>query len=144
MYRRILLCTDGSACSERAVEHGIRLALATRSRITFLFVMDSLRNYHEGVMAEVEPALAHQGRVILVTAEKAAAEAGVTADWELAEGNPADEILARAKDFDLVLMGSHGKGLWKRLTLGSVTEAVLHGIGVPLLIVPGRRAAASG
>lgn len=136
MYRRILIPTDGSACSERAVEHGIGLAQATRSSITFLFVEDTLRNYHEGVMVEVEQTLAHQGRVVLAGAEKIASSAGVAADWELAIGTPAEEILVRAVEFDLVVMGSHGKGFWKRMTLGSVTEAVLHRMARPLLIVP--------
>jgi nucleotide-binding universal stress UspA family protein len=59
----------------------------------------------------------------------------VRADAELIEGGPVEVIVKRAPDFDLVVMGSHGKGLWKRLAVGSVSQAVLHRITRPLLVV---------
>lgn len=68
-------------------------------------------------------------------ARDAAERAGVEADTELVEGFPADVILERSAHFDLVVLGSHGKGLWERLTVGSVTHAVLRRITCPLLIV---------
>jgi nucleotide-binding universal stress UspA family protein len=139
MYCSILVPTDGSPASDRAVEHAIAIASAMRSIIAFLFVMDTLRTYREGVVsgAQALEALTEQGTLILERARKVAAEAGVTAGAELVEGDPVDEILRRAAPFDLIVMGSHGKGFLQRLTLGSVTEAVLHRIGRPLLIVRG-------
>jgi len=136
MYRRILVPTDGSACSEKAVLHAVWLAKAASASVVFLFVMDTLRNYHEGLMTDVRNDLSHEGERILARARQIAAEAGVEAAAELVEGDPADAIFDRAKDFDLIAMGSKGKGLWKRLTVGSVTQAVLHTVACPVLLVP--------
>jgi nucleotide-binding universal stress UspA family protein len=136
MYRRILVPTDGSACSEKAAQHAVALARTTGSSVVFLFVMDTVRNYHEGVMNNVKKALSEEGDRSLGSAQRIAADAGVAAEIELVEGDPADVILGRAENFDLVVMGSHGKGLWKQLTVGSVTQAVLRRITRPLLLVP--------
>ncbi len=136
MYRRILVPIDGSTCSERAARHAVALAKTERSSITFLFVMDTLRNYHEGVMTDVLQTLTEEGKRSLASVQRVAADAGVPADVELTEGDPADAILCRAEDFDLTVMGSHGKGLWKQLTIGSVTQSVLRRATRPLLLVP--------
>jgi nucleotide-binding universal stress UspA family protein len=143
MYQRILVPTDGSACGDKATLHALALANAVGSSVVFLYVMDTLRNYHEGVMADVLKTLSEQGEQSLARALRMASAAGVEAKGELAEGDPVDVIRARAEEFDLVVMCSHGKGLWKRLTVGSVTQAVLHRIARPLLVVPAEGAAAS-
>jgi nucleotide-binding universal stress UspA family protein len=143
MYRSILVPTDGSACSESAELHAVALAGTEGSSVVFLFVMDTLRNYHEGVMTDVLRTLKEEGDRALARARHIAASARVEASAELAEGDPAEVIWQRAAEFDLVVMGSHGKGLWKRLTLGSVTQTVLHHITSPLLVIPGGRATTS-
>jgi nucleotide-binding universal stress UspA family protein len=136
MYRRILVPTDGSPCGEKAAQHAVTLASVTGSNVVFLFVMDSLRNYREGVMDDVRKTLADEGEQSLASARRRAADAGVHADVELLEGDPAEVILRRSSDFELVVMGSHGKGLWKRLTVGSVTQSVLRRVECPVLLVP--------
>ncbi len=137
MYARILVPTDGSACSDEAIAQAVAIAKAMGSTLLFLFAMDTFSSYHEGLVstAEALDALTVQGEAILERAEKSAADAGVRATTELVEGSPAEVITSRAADFDLVVMGSHGKGLLQRLTVGSVTEAVLHRIACPLLVV---------
>jgi nucleotide-binding universal stress UspA family protein len=137
MYLRILVPSDGSACSDEAVAHAVAIAKAMGSAVVFLFVMDTLRAWREGVVngAEALQALTDQGRVVLDRAQEAAFDAGVGARGELVEGTAADVIVRRSSDFDLVVMGSHGKGILERLTVGSVTAAVLHRITGPLLIV---------
>ncbi len=137
MYARILIPTDGSACSDGAIPHGVAIARAMGSAVVFLYVMDTLHTQREGVVTMVEAlqALMAQGRIVLDRAEGMATSAGVRAAGELVEGSPADSILHRSTDFDLVVMGSHGKGILERLIVGSVTQAVLHRIERPLLIV---------
>ena len=143
MYAHILVPIDGSACSDAAVAHALAIAKAMGSTVVFLFVMDTLSARQEGVVnvQEARVALAARGRPILDAAKEAAVAAGVRAEGELVEGVPADVIAQRGADFDLVVMGSHGKGLWKRLTVGSVTQAVLHQLSRPVLVV--RKAAES-
>jgi nucleotide-binding universal stress UspA family protein len=137
MYARILVPTDGSDCSDEAIAHGLAIAKAMGAAVVFLFVMDTLRARQEGVvnMAEALEALTVEGRTLLDRAEQVATRAGVRASGQLLEGTPAEVIVRRSADFQLVVMGSHGKGILRRLATGSVTEAVLHRIMRPLLIV---------
>lgn len=137
MYARVLVPIDGSACSDEAAAHGIAIAKAMGAAVVFLFVMDTLSARREGVvnMAEALRALTTDGRSIVGRAERSATDAGVRAAGRLIEGSPADVIVRVSAEFDLVVMGSHGKGLLRRLTAGSVTEDVLHRITRPLLIV---------
>jgi len=54
------------------------------------------------------------------------------------DGDPADEILEKAEELncDLIVMGTHGKGLISHTFLGSVSEKVLHRTRKPVFIVP--------
>jgi len=137
VYARILVPTDGSPCADRAVTHGVAVARAMGSSIVFLFVMDTLRNRREGVVnvEEARQMLAAQGRSATQHAVARALEDRVRSEVELLEGTPADVILHRSEHFDLVVMGSHGAGALKRLTLGSVAQAVINRIARPLLVV---------
>jgi nucleotide-binding universal stress UspA family protein len=62
----------------------------------------------------------------------------LVASTEVLEGDPAAEILRKADELgaDLVVMGTHGKGLLAHAFLGSVAESVLHRIKVPVLTIP--------
>lgn len=137
MYSRILVPTDGSPCSDAAISHALEIAKAMGSTVVFLLAMDTLSARSEGVVnvEEAREALAAQGEPILERAVRAALDMNVRAEREFAEGVPADVIAQRAAEFDLVVMGSHGKGLWKRLTVGSVTQSVLRHVSRPVLVV---------
>ena len=52
-------------------------------------------------------------------------------------GDPGDEVakFADKGKFDLVVMGSHGQGLFANLVLGSVATKVLAGCKVPVLVI---------
>lgn len=53
-------------------------------------------------------------------------------------GDPAVEILGEAEDpkYDIVILGTHGKGIIGHTFLGSVSEKVLHRITKPVFIIP--------
>jgi len=53
-------------------------------------------------------------------------------------GDPAEEILkiAATMKCDIVVMGTHGKGIISHAFLGSVAEKVLHRIGIPVYVIP--------
>ncbi|MCG6535378.1 MAG: universal stress protein [Syntrophales bacterium LBB04] len=57
---------------------------------------------------------------------------------QVVEGDPAGEILEKAGQLqaDMVIMGSHGKGLLAHAFLGSVAEKVLNRIKIPVFIIP--------
>ena len=62
----------------------------------------------------------------------------LVASIEVLEGDPAAAILRKADDLgaDLVVMGTHGKGLLSHAFFGSVAEKVLHRIKIPVFIIP--------
>lgn len=64
--------------------------------------------------------------------------AGLTVRTQIAEGNTASEIVHHAAehDVDLVVIGTHGRSGFDRLTLGSVAEKVLRKTPCPVLTIP--------
>jgi nucleotide-binding universal stress UspA family protein len=63
---------------------------------------------------------------------------GRVASIEVLDGDPAGEILQKVDEIraDMVVMGTHGKGLLAHAFLGSVAEKVLHRIKIPVFIIP--------
>jgi nucleotide-binding universal stress UspA family protein len=64
------------------------------------------------------------------------AASGVKVTPVLREGQPADVLVAEAKDADLLVVGSRGLGGFKGLLLGSVSQQVAHHAPCPVAIVP--------
>ncbi len=42
---------------------------------------------------------------------------------------------SKSKKIDLIVMGAHGMTVWDKLTLGSITDGVMHRVRCPVLIV---------
>lgn len=63
---------------------------------------------------------------------------GVTAQAVLLKGDAAELILDKAQDLeiDLIMMGSHGHGLLRKMLVGSVTEAILRKAACGVLVIP--------
>jgi len=134
---KILLAIDGSPCSNAAVEEVARRPWPQGSIVKVLTVVESSPsvaitpevwalppNYFE----ELDAALRQQGRNIVEHAlQKLKANMTVLTDAILAPGSPRPTILDEAERWgaDLIVMGSHGYGVWKRLLLGSVSQAVV-------------------
>jgi nucleotide-binding universal stress UspA family protein len=140
MYQRILIPTDGSACADEAVAEGLRLAQALEATVVFLFVMNTVPVIREGVVnfEEALEILRPQGRAVMARALGAADAARIHAEGVLLEGVPSDVIVRESAAFDLLVMGSRGAGVVRRVILGSVTESVLRHVRRPMLVVPAR------
>ena len=56
---------------------------------------------------------------------------------EIHIGSPPQVIIETAKEWnaDLIVMGSHGRGFWKRMMLGSVSDAVVHHAPCSVLVI---------
>ena len=61
---------------------------------------------------------------------------GAEVDSIATEGEPWTEILARQDEFDLIVMGTHGRTGFARAVLGSVAYRVLKSARIPILVVP--------
>lgn len=144
MYHRILVPLDGSATAERGLREAIGLAAEQKARLSLLHVADnfpmlvemsSVTSYQE-MLNE----LRRYGEDVLAKAKRAAAEAGVQADTllrEVTQGRIADVIIDEAKKTGcgLIVMGTHGRRGFSRLTLGSEAERVVRSSTVPVLLV---------
>jgi nucleotide-binding universal stress UspA family protein len=133
---RILVATDGSPCSDAAIDQLLARPWPEPSQLLVVSVADlSLTHAIEPWFTTPE---AHESlRGTLVTQAGAAivaavdrikrdAEGRFEIDYELVHGNPARAIVraADAWDADLIVLGSHGYSGLDRLLLGSVSAAV--------------------
>jgi len=145
-YRHLLVPSDGSERSLRAVHEAVQLASALGARITVLTVEQQPRmpvpGLGERLDAATLDALARaarqNGEKVVSEALAIAAGAGVPAEAERISGEqPHRAILAAAErlDCDLIVMASHGRGGFQRMLLGSETQRVLMQAGVPVLVI---------
>lgn len=138
--RKILLPTDFSPASEQAADAAVALAKRYDADITLLHVYTvPAFSFPDGVyLAPVVQAVelsASAQRGLDVVAGKLR-ERGAKVQAVLREGGPEEEILAMAKDFDLVVMGTHARRGFTRVLLGSVADAVIRAGVAPVLVVP--------
>lgn len=146
MYKRILLATDGSKLSQKAVEHALNLADLTGAEVVALKVVPRYpQTYFEGGVALAAAEIARiekqwQAEAMeTVNAVKAAGQKRevkvkpVTAKGDLV----AEAVIATAKrqKCDLIVMASHGRRGIKRLLLGSETQQVLTHSHIPVLVL---------
>ncbi|HZW55936.1 MAG TPA: universal stress protein [Nitrososphaerales archaeon] len=136
---RILVPTDGSENSKRAVSFAIALAEKLNASIVFLNVVEipvTAYRYHpvaEGLLEVLEEG----GRSLLAESEEEAKSRHVPCEIVLAHGDPAGRILStiKTKKCDSVVLGKRGTGRIARLLLGSVSDQVSRLAGVPVIIV---------
>jgi nucleotide-binding universal stress UspA family protein len=146
MYERILVTTDGSSLSKKAIRSAISLAAATGAKLVVLHVVPRYpTSYFEGAVtltpAEIgatEKHWADQGQALVDGVQKAALAAGVDAKPVVAKSDlVAETVVAQARKHkcDLVVMASHGRKGLKRLLLGSETQHVLTHSTLPVLVL---------
>ena len=146
MYQRILIATDGSALSRKAVDSGIEMAALSGAQIIVLKVVARYPvSYFEGGIALPNDNVAAiekqwaEAALAVVTAVKVKSEArgikakAITQTSDLV----AESIVAAAKKHkcDLIVMASHGRRGLKRVLMGSETMHVLTHSHVPVLVL---------
>jgi len=143
MFKHILIPVDGSELSLRAAKVGIEQAKLTQGKVTALHVISPFRSisYMGTILAATEfayneEAKANAGRYIEQVKVLADA-AGVPFEGVAEFGDePYDTIVqtCKAKQADLIVMGSNGWRGMTRLLLGSETHKVLLRADVPVLV----------
>lgn len=139
--KKILVATDGSENSERAIIEAKKYAEWSGAELTILTVVEYLvmRPYTSveyPVMPDNED-LETVGESVLTNSLKLLNDFKGEVNTKLRRGNAADEIIKEASsgDFDLVIMGSKGLGIFSRTLLGSVSHKVLNNSTKNILIV---------
>ncbi len=146
MYQRILVATDGSDLSQKAVESALSLAATLKAEVVALkVVLHFPTSYFEGASAasimdtgRIELEWAEKAQQLLDTVKTAGAIRGVTVHTVVAHSDlVADTVIATAKKqhCDLIVMASHGRRGVGRLLLGSETQHVLTHSHIPVLVL---------
>lgn len=146
MYQKILVATDGSTLSKKAVRSAIELAAALGAELVALYVVPRYPiSYFEGGItvstqdiARTEKQWADKGQAVVHAVEQSAQAEGVKAKGTVSKSDlVAESIMAAAKKHkcDLIVMASHGRKGLKRILLGSETQHVLTHSGVPVLVL---------
>lgn len=145
MFNHLLVPTDGSPLSDKAVERAVSFANEAKAQLTFLFVTpdETTSIYGDAALLRtLDPQLVtntvnQRIHTVLNKAKMVADDAGVSCQVLSAVSNePYEAIIAAATNggCDLILMASHGYRGVKGLLLGSQTQKVLTHSTIPVLV----------
>jgi nucleotide-binding universal stress UspA family protein len=146
MYKNLLVATDGSKLSEKAVAHAIALAQAVGATVTAFYAAPDypMPAYADGVVyepvsrKEYASLAAEDSQKILEAAAAKARSANVECKtaYTIASA-PWEAILAAAKKHkcDAIVMASHGRRGLSAVLLGSETQKVLTHSKLPVIVV---------
>lgn len=145
MYKHILLPTDGSALSERAVGSGIQFAKAMGARVTGLHVtprvsttpLEEWAHATSKPRSQLQTMFNKRAKQYVAVIQEKARSAGVRCQGLCVVGDsPYEEIIktARNRGCDLIYMASHGKKGVSAVVLGSETLKVITYSPVPVLV----------
>jgi nucleotide-binding universal stress UspA family protein len=153
MYEHLLVALDGSEAAERVLPHVEGLAEAFHSKVTVLSAVVSLEalvaqssmsgpgdsaslappvDATELLEAEQSGTTDYLSRIVARLRAR-----GLSVETDTPEGDPAEQIVARADALgaSLILMTTHGRGGIGRLVFGSTAEKVLRHATCPVLLV---------
>ena len=145
---KILLATDGTKCSEKAVTMLSSFILSVNDSIKIISVIDMALPFSIDLYGgfpqpniEVEKTIKENAEKILAETSKKIklllSERIVEITTDVLFGSPESRIVETAEEMkaDLIIVGSHGYNSWERLLLGSVSDSVVHHAPCSVLVV---------
>jgi nucleotide-binding universal stress UspA family protein len=141
MYTHILIPTDGSDLSRKAIRHGIALAKAVNAKVAAVTVSMPFHVFSVEPATVTDTPETYQKRMATIAAkylgEVVAAGAGVSCETVHVEHeHPYQAIIdtANRRGCDLIVMASHGRRGVSAIVLGSETVKVLTHSTIPVLV----------
>ena len=145
MYKHLLVPTDGTELSNRAVTEAAQLAKQLSAKVTLFYVQADypLPIVGEAALAMPEQRadylrnMAAQAESVLKDASKIMASHGVATESRTVVSDTPWQIIintAEAERCDLVFMASHGRRGLASLLIGSETQKVLTHCKIPVLV----------
>lgn len=133
MFKHILIPVDGSPTALKAVDKAADLAKTFGSAVTIVYVIDpypftGLGSDFAYGQAEYLSAASAEAQVATEEAQRACAQAGISASTRVVEAHGAWRGIIETADqvnADLIVIGSHGRHGLEKLVLGSETQRVL-------------------
>jgi len=137
----ILVPTDGSKCSNKAVGFAGSLARKLSAKVHVLFASETNYAgpwYYYVLDDVVADKIRKKGKAIVDDTAQELRDLGVQhVEGHLEEGHPGDLIVEMAKELgaDLIVMGTHGRRGLERALMGSVAREVANTTSIPLVLV---------
>jgi nucleotide-binding universal stress UspA family protein len=150
--KKVLIALDYDPTAQKVAETGYSWAKSMRAQITLLHVISDPTYYSS---LEYSPITGFAGYMDMNNNQLDSLDGLKKASHQylektkhylgdkkiqtvLKEGDFAPAILNAAKEYkaDMIIMGSHSRNWLENIVMGSVTEKVLHGTSIPLLIIP--------
>ncbi|MBI5146702.1 MAG: universal stress protein [Thaumarchaeota archaeon] len=134
---KILAPLDGSANSLRGLENAITFAKQFGAEVTGLYVVHIPTTAAIRISPEMRKKEIKYAEAIINEATELAAKNRVVFRPKIETGNPGEKItkIANSGRFDLVVIGSRGRGSAKEMFLGSTSNQVLHKVNAPVVVV---------
>lgn len=138
MVERVLVGMDDSAMAERALEYA--LETYPESGITVVHVVGGPSPMMGKALKAVlesgdDDAAREQASAVLDRAREIGRSHGIDVETDVALGTAATEIVERAPEFDLVVVGSHSGSIADDLFVGNVARKVVRHSPVPVTVV---------
>jgi nucleotide-binding universal stress UspA family protein len=136
---KVLVPVDFSPPSTLAVNCGVALARKLRAKLSLLHVVESpsLLYRYPAEVEKVELQRKEQAENMLPALVSSEDQADLDVRFIVRAGE-IEQVIESVRDeeaADLIVMGTHGRSLFGRLFLGSVTQALLRKLGIPVLTV---------
>lgn len=137
--KRILVSLDGSELSRLALKPAFEFARLAGAEVHIMTVVPpSVGQFDPELRLDSAGSAKLRERLLKEPVDMGIDTKGITVTPHVMEGFVADAITEEAKklDIDLIVMASHGFGGWRRFSLGSVTDKVMHATDIPIFVIP--------
>lgn len=135
VWKKILVATDGSPCSQAAVERTIHFAKVNDSKIDVVSVVDVPDELY-GEAPDLTEVFERMANDYVDSAIQSIKDAGLAATPHVISGATYNIVpdLARSLGSQIIIVGSHGRTGMSRLLMGSVAEKIIGFAACPVLV----------
>ena len=137
MFSNILIAVDGSESASKAFRRSVYLAQKCNSKLDLVHVVQCEVGGDSANTFEMIEELKDKAKKILEEYRIEAVKNNVPIQITIMQGDPATVIieLAKAKSYDLIIMGTRGRSSFQELLIGSVSQKVMHHASCPVMVV---------
>jgi len=136
-FKKILVALDGSKNSFRALTKAIEIAKETKASITSISVVQTYRT-EMGVVKTIAGITLSKNCKSFINKARARCKKNNISFFDIIQyGQEGKAIVSFAEknNFDMIVIGSRGRGILKEYFLGSTSNYVVHSSKIPVLII---------
>ncbi|MFQ5885019.1 MAG: universal stress protein [Thermoplasmata archaeon] len=140
MIKKILVGVDANIKENMAMVYAANLCKILDAELVVVHVLEELQVYAfwGTVPALKREEILKERRELMSEAQRLGKELGIKMSGKIVEGiSPSEELLREAHDgdFDLIVVGSHGRSILIESLLGGVSSQLIHHSKIPILVV---------